>query len=90
MPHENVHATNSTPNESMGVQIQWHKENLPELGDGWVNVAAGYFDKMLPVGSASSDDPDCPNQFVNLDRAGINRLISRLRRARDAAYGADA
>lgn len=28
--------------------------------------------------------------FIQLDRAGINRLIRTLRKARDAAYGADA
>lgn len=29
-------------------------------------------------------------EWVDLDRAGINRLIRMLRKARDAAYGADA
>lgn len=37
---------------------------------------------------------NCRSQFdgwhVTLDRAGINRLIRSLRRARDSAYGADA
>lgn len=28
--------------------------------------------------------------YVDLDRAGINRLIRSLRKARDQAYGADA
>lgn len=29
-------------------------------------------------------------QYLNLNRAGINRLIQTLRRARDSAFGADA
>lgn len=37
---------------------------------------------------------ECPNGeagwFVQLDRAGINRLIHTLRRARDQAFGRDA
>lgn len=35
-------------------------------------------------------DEHRPGIFAQLDRAGINRLIRALRKARDAAYGADA
>jgi hypothetical protein len=38
-------------------------------------------------------DPDGMDEavkFLNLDRSGCNRLIQTLRRARDAAFGADA
>lgn len=33
---------------------------------------------------------DFPSVWMDIDRAGINRLIHSLRKARDAAYGKDA
>ncbi len=36
------------------------------------------------------DGMDEGTKFLNLDRNGCNRMIQTLRRARDAAFGADA
>lgn len=41
------------------------------------------------VESQHPGDP-APGWYVQLDRAGVNRAIHTLRKARDAAFGADA
>ena len=70
---------------------------------GWGGIAgedAGYV-QVATVNENSTlqlDDPlpegaealPFEGWFVHLDRAGINRMIRALRRARDGAYGADA
>lgn len=35
-------------------------------------------------------DPEAKSWHAQMDRAGLNRLIRTLRKARDAAFGADA
>lgn len=54
---------------------------------GWVK------DRHVEVGVAQFDpsrERASEGVFLSLDRAGINRLIRSLRKARDAAYGSDA
>lgn len=57
-----------------GVQVGWTKQH--------VEVGVASFD---PSREMPSD-----GVFVSLDREGINRHIRNLRKARDAAFGADA
>jgi hypothetical protein len=46
-----------------------------------------HLDDPLPEGASALP---FDGWYVHLDRAGINRMIRALRRARDSAYGADA
>jgi hypothetical protein len=75
MPKETIHPS---------VPVEDAKElNLVDVG--WHNnghVAIG----VRPAGQAGPED----GLFADLDRDQINKLIRTLRRARDAAYGADA
>lgn len=56
-------------------------------------IKLGWSKEGEHVGMAVVDmakDPDgFDAQYINLDRAGINRLIKFLRRARDDAFGRD-
>lgn len=58
---------------------------------GWSREA-----EHVEVATVAPDDrtlrptPEGNGWFVQLDRAGLNRLIRTLRKARDAAYGSDA
>lgn len=62
---------------------------------GWGGIAgddAGYV-QLSTVNENSTlqlDDAPFDGWYVHIDRAGINRLIRALRRARDSAFGADA
>jgi hypothetical protein len=48
-------------------------------------------DTYVQTAIVADDDPDgMEAQHLSLDRAGINRLIRTLRKARDQAYGTDA
>lgn len=60
------------------VVVSFAKEQPDKNGDGIVFVS---------VLDQTADDT---NAMAHLDRVGVNRLIQKLRRARDAAYGADA
>ncbi len=82
MPKENINST-STSDEGdpvTRVEVSWFAGRSVDVG----------------VACLADPDPELPsgifNQatFVHLGRDGINRLIRVLRRARDAAYGADA
>lgn len=88
MPKEVIHDQfeGSRYTEIGGAQI----EHVPPfLQIGWdrtvSNVNIG-----TRQGGDFPDDTERPGFFVNLDRAGINNLIRTLRKARDAAFGADA
>ena len=54
--------------------------------DGMSHVQVG----VLAGGDVDENTGQRPGFFVSLDRDGINRMIRALRRARDAAFGADA
>lgn len=58
-----------------GVHVGWTRNQHAEVG-----VASFDISREMPEDGVS----------VSLDRDGINRLIRALRRARDAAFGADA
>jgi len=62
------------------VKVGWSKKGLV---DGYVQVAV-----ILDRGGVA--DPDVYAEHSQMDRDGINHLIRTLRRARDAAFGADA
>ncbi len=62
------------------VAVAWSRAS--ENRDGNVEVGA----ELLTTADGSREDW----LFLSLDRAGINRLIQTLRRARDQAFGADA
>lgn len=78
MPREYVNARwagSSEPAPNTAV-IQWHRDRSL--------VAIG-------VQAAQNDDRGFrPQMHLDLDRDGVNNLIRLLRRARDAAFGADA
>lgn len=58
-----------------GVMVGWSRSKYVEVG-------VGVFSPATEVGAES--------HYTTLDRDGINRLIRTLRKARDAAFGADA
>lgn len=58
-----------------GVHVGWSRNQHAEIG-------VGVFSPATEIGSES--------HYTTLDREGINRLIRSLRKARDAAFGADA
>lgn len=64
--------------EAPVVHIGWSR------GLEYVEVAT-----VAPDGKAL-EPTDSNGWFAQLDRAGTNRLINLLRKARDGAYGADA
>lgn len=74
MPKE---VTYGTPGEAV-VEVGWTR-NLPGVSIASLNESVG-------------DGPHDPARgwFAHLDREGVNRLIRSLRKARDAAFGADA
>lgn len=90
MPKEIIYNKyGNTPDNSEFIHVGWSKDA------GHVEVAT-----VSPNGRLMLLDPDTgkyvqaggvdPGWFIQLDRQGINDLIRVLRRARDAAYGADA
>lgn len=98
MPKENI---NSIGGDNFRAEVSWRAD--PDTG--WVQLAtvmvgSPYFmsDKddggRLPVELTltrqSKADQPFDGWHVTLDRDGLNRLIRALRKARDAAFGADA
>lgn len=82
MPDGNEYPEGHEPSEASGgkyfrrgVQVGWTRHQIVEIG-----VAQFDPSRELPTKGV----------FMSLDRAGINRLIRTLRKARDAAYGSDA
>lgn len=77
MPKENINSSRQRPDVHAKLEVCWETGRLAytQVGTVYTNLA----------------DPDVRDVcFIDLDRAGINRLIRSLRKARDAAYGADA
>lgn len=83
------------------VAVGWAKDRTVQLGftRGPIASMAVYTPGLTstPDVSAAGGDPvslgepePVDSLWMDLDRAGINHLIRSLRRARDAAYGADA
>lgn len=91
MPRENIYAE-STPDGERGVQVQWYPSSQTpegELVGGHITVGAGNLTRDGLDSSHHQDTDYVSPQFADLDRAGINRLIRALRRARTAVFGAD-
>ena len=77
MPKEVIHP--SMPSDQ--------QQNFAEVG--WDRI--GYVQIATRAGG-DYDEPNTPRPgvFADLDRDQVNRLIRTLRKARDAAFGADA
>lgn len=59
-----------------GAIVRWTRDlNIVELGVAKIEVSA---------------HSEAEAHYLDLDRAGVNRLIRSLRKARDQAFGADA
>lgn len=62
--------------ENLRLEIQWVPNCYVQLGTvDWTRTP---------------DDPNAQGMYLTLDRAGVNRAIHTLRKARDAAFGKDA
>lgn len=81
MPKEYINDRDSTLEDS---------QPLPFATIGWEREHGHVQLGVLQGGDYDEGKRDRPGFFVSLDRDGINRLIRTLRRARDAAFGADA
>lgn len=70
---------------------------LPAIRVGWTKEADGGYVQIATVVMAGIDGATEPTEsrvdqglFIDMDRASINQLITKLRLARDEAFGADA
>lgn len=66
------------------------KDPLPFAAIGWERESGHVQLGVLQGGDVDEGKQDRPGFYVSLNRNAINRAIRILRRARDAAYGADA
>lgn len=80
------------PKEHINDKHQWDDEKnpLPFAVIGWEREGGLVQIGVLRGGDFDEGKEDRPGFYVSLDRNAINRAIRVLRRARDAAYGADA
>ena len=79
MPKELIHSRYDWDTETTQLRIDWTREH------SHVQVAT-----IAPDGQRLTDSgPEANGWFIQLDRAGINRAIATLRRARDQAFGKD-
>ena len=65
------------------VQVGWSATEYPTVQVSTVCPAVNLAGQLL-------EQKNADGFYVHLDRDGINRLIRALRKARDAAFGADA
>ena len=89
MPKENV---NCSVIDGLRTEVSWRADSYVQLATTNVHSTV-----RLSEDGRGSDERDEPIQgdpfngwYVSLDRDGLNRLIRVLRKARDAAFGADA
>lgn len=90
MPKEMVHSRHQyqVPNEPI-VHVGWTKDaEHVQLASIQPNGVVLAWDEETQ--QHVKTETEWPGWFVQLDRAGINRLIRVLRKARDEAFGADA
>lgn len=76
-----------------GLDIVWRREHQPGAGDGFVQITveceAEWARRRLAQTSEPNDGRWMQIPLEVMDRRQINQLIRHLKRARDAAYGAD-
>lgn len=84
MPKTNI---NDEVTLGMRVEVAWGHDSTVQVG-----TTNEHSDLVLQNTDSDGDMWTEPfyGWFVTLDRHGVNRLIQALRKARDAAYGADA
>jgi hypothetical protein len=94
MPKENTNGVivGDIAGTSFRAEVSWRGDRDGD-GTGYVQLATT--NENSPFKFEAGGDPDNPDGrfdgwHVTVDRDGCNRLIRSLRRARDAAYGADA
>lgn len=75
LPADQFHIESGFPVFQRAVQVGWSRDRHVEVGVAMFEMAAGQHG---------------PGHWTSLDRAGVNRLIRILRKARDSAFGADA
>lgn len=87
MPKENI---NDEAIETQRVEVSWAPDKYVQVAT--VNSASPFaFEVRTNAPGAAVPEPDPFDGWrVTLDRAGCNRAIRAIRRARDAAFGADA
>lgn len=89
-PHPEGGSTHITP----GAEVVWHRES------GWMQLgimlpremilgAAKMIEDLEKPDAEIGDDSPTFSMFVDLNRGDANRMIRTLRRARNAAFGAD-
>lgn len=93
MPKENIYCEanrGDSPDESWRAEVQW--SGGKDGNYGFVMVGTVNPNSQFNWQQVDQDNSEgqFKGYFVHLDRAGINRMIRTLRRARDTAYGADA
>lgn len=80
MPKENI---NDQTTGDLRAEVTW-------APDKHVQVATVSKSRTLTIADGKQSAESFNGWFVTLDRAGCNRMIHALRKARDAAFGADA
>ncbi len=83
MPKTNIFPPRTQPAEAtVRVEVGWHNSG--------VQIATTALTDPATVADGQAVEPEwVGTTFVDLDRAGINKLIRALREARDKAYGRD-
>lgn len=82
MPRESVYGTDDS---GYAVKVGWERDKHVQVGVG--GPVEFTFTTPLPEGVTVA--PTYDGLWVTMTRQGINDLIRHLRRARDAAFGAD-
>ena len=82
MPKENINSDliDDTGKAVTRAELSWKAD------PGWVQITTS----MQSSGTVDVPDGYETGAYVQLNREACNRLIRALRKARDAAYGADA
>lgn len=92
MPKELVYGPNPTEDVIEHVAVGWARDGGVQLGftaGPSVRITTMETDNVIVDGRVVTD-VEHDSLWLDLDRQGINHLIRSLRKARDAAYGADA
>lgn len=77
------------PDVQIGVVV--HRENaIAYLGDALAEVDITDEQRTAVIEALTQPEAPIFGWHTSQDRSGLNRLIKTLRRARDAAFGADA